>query len=206
MIESSLLRWILSALFFATTLWCARVLVLPSVRLTFRVDAMWHALMGAAMVAMIWPWGMTLPTTPQVVVFVAACGWFFARTVFRPGDHSMPRLAEAHHATMMAGMAWMVATMPSLMDSPAPGPGGGHHHALASGTSTTALTDELAAPVALTAGHLALGLVFVILSLPWLARALDLGRGSPGLRPAAVDHASHAAMSFGMGVMFLATG
>lgn len=219
MIDTPVLRWLLTLLFAATALWCARVMLLPAIRMTARVDAAWHVLMGAAMVAMAWPWGMGVPTTPQTVLFVLACAWFLGRTAFGAGHdhggaHSARRVSGVHHAAMMAAMAWMVASMPSLMGGHGTDAGGGHHHALGgggtSGMAAAAPMDMAAVPTALTVTNMALGVVFVVACLPWLARALDLGRRlpdpqSPTLGRLVADCGCHAAMSFGMGVMFLAT-
>ncbi|MBK1787642.1 DUF5134 domain-containing protein [Prauserella cavernicola] len=208
MIGSPVLAWLLTALFAATTAWCLRVL--PSLGAWARVDAGWHALMGAAMIAMIWHWGMAIPLAPQVVLFALGCLWFLSRTAAghsHSGGHTAPRGAGAHHAMMMAAMAWMVATMPELMAGSDPDSGGGHHHAL--GDAVSLSQSPASSPTALIAGHVALGLGFVALCLPWLARAFALGRHLPDPRSPApgrevADCACHGAMSFGMGVMFLA--
>ncbi|ASR35798.1 hypothetical protein BAY61_13180 [Prauserella marina] len=214
MIASPVLSWILSFLFAGTAAWCVRVLVLPSIRIPDRIDAGWHLLMSAAMIAMIWPWGMSVPAAAQAVVFTIAVGWFLGRMILDAGHpHSgghAPRAAGAHHAVMMAGMAWMAASMPALMSTSGDDSGGGHHHhAMGGGTPMAQAQDTVATPVALTVSYLALGLVFVMLCLPWLAKAFDLGRrlpdrSSPTLGRVVTDHACHALMSFGMGVMFLA--
>ncbi|TCP42629.1 uncharacterized protein DUF5134 [Tamaricihabitans halophyticus] len=216
MIDAPVLRWLLTLVFAATTLWYARVLVLPAARLAVRVDAAWHMLMSIAMVAMAWPWGMSLPTVPQTVLFGVASVWFIGRIAFhRGGDHAgtlaASRSAGVHHAAMMAAMAWMVASMPSLMSGHGSDSGGGqHHHALAGGAAIpVAEASQAAAPTALVVANVVLGAVCIIACLPWLAQAFDLGRGltgsrSPGLGRVVVDRCCHAAMTFGMGVMFLA--
>ncbi|MEU3271223.1 DUF5134 domain-containing protein [Saccharomonospora sp. NPDC006951] len=216
MIASPVLSWLLSLLFAATAAWCVRVLLLPSTRVPARIDTGWHLLMSVAMIAMIWPWGMAVPAAAQAVVFTVAAGWFLGRMFLaagHSGEHHAPRAACTHHAVMMAGMAWMAASMPALMsNSGHDSGGGGHHHAMGGGGTPMAQAahDTVGAtPVALTISCLALGLVFVALCLPWLARAFDLGRRLPDQRFPALgrvvaDHTCHALMSFGMGVMFLA--
>ncbi|OLT45934.1 hypothetical protein BJF85_18365 [Saccharomonospora sp. CUA-673] len=215
MIDAPVLRWLLTLLFVGTTLWHAAVAVLPRVRSAVRVDAVCHTLMGAAMVAMVWPWGMAVLTVPQTVLFVLACGWFLGRTVVGSGhDHAdafaVTRGAGVHHAAMMAAMAWMVASMPSLMGGHGSG-GGHHHHALGTTAAVGAEPAVLAAPAAMITANVVLGVVFVLACLPWLAQAFDLGRRlpdpqAPGLGRVVADRTCHAGMTLGMGVMFLATG
>ncbi|OQO93936.1 hypothetical protein B1813_05325 [Saccharomonospora piscinae] len=212
MIESLLLRWVLTGVFAAITVWCARVLLARPTRPAGRIDAACHVLMGLAMVAMTWPWGMTVPATPQVVLFGAACLWFASRVAFgaeRGGAHApRPRLAGTHHAVLMAGMAWMAVSMPGPLGAPGSG-SGGHHHASGGGAALMSAVAADAATTALLVGHIVLGVVFVALCLPWLARAFDLGRrlpdpGAPRLGHVVADSTCHALMSFGMGVLFLA--
>ncbi|GAA1210298.1 DUF5134 domain-containing protein [Prauserella alba] len=221
MIDAPVLRWLLTSVFAATALWYGTVMVLPRVRAAVRVDSAWHMLMGAAMVVMAWPWGMGVATTPQTVLFAVAGVWFVGRIAFGPVHHHgdtlvASRAAGVHHAVMMGAMAWMVASMPSLMGGHGSQQGGGHHHHALGGGGAAPMAavdgaDLAAAPTALVVTNIVLGVGFVIACLPWLAQAFDLGRRwpdprSPRLGRVVADRSCHAAMTFGMGVMFLAGG
>lgn len=146
---------------------------------------------------------------PQIVVFLVASLWFLAGAIIGlhgadEHGHGGSRVAHLHHTVMMAAMAWMVAVMPSLMGS-GPDDGGGHHHALASGVS--ALAPVSAGPTTASVIATVLGVVLIASCLPWLSSAFDQGR-RPGLttgaRHCALDRGCHAAMTFGMGIAFLA--
>jgi hypothetical protein len=219
MIEPTLLRWVFTVLFAATGFWSLLRATSHAQSLPDRVNALLHLAMSAAMIAMTWPWGMVLPTTPQVMVFTLATGWFLLLMVNRRlssacGDGHKPQW-HAHHALMMASMVWMIATMP--MAPATSSPHGGHHHALASSASGAQLASAAPAgpPTALFVISLVLGGYFLAASLIWISAAVDTGRralGEPGApAPAhpsvnrlALDFTCHGGMSVGMGVMVLA--
>lgn len=210
MIESSLLQWSLTALFAGTGCWNAYRLAAPGSGRAARIDALCHVLMSALMAAMLWPWGMEIPATPQIVVFLVASVWFLAGAITGlhgagESGHGGSRVAHLHHTVMMAAMAWMVAVMPSLMASGSDGDGGGHHHALTSGVSALAPASD--GPSAGSVIATVLGVLLIASCLPWLSSAFDQGR-RPGLttgaRRCALDRGCHAAMTFGMGIAFLA--
>lgn len=115
MIAASGLRWVLSLMFAVPVLYGVWRIALPGTRMTERVDHALHASMGVLMIAMAWPWGMDVPSAPQVVLFSAGALWFVMTALFRAGDRSWGKaeLAALPHVVMMGAMAWMVAAMPS---------------------------------------------------------------------------------------------
>ncbi|MYV48862.1 DUF5134 domain-containing protein [Streptomyces sp. SID2888] len=214
MIAASGLRWLLSAVFAVPLLhglWSAAAhgrTVAP------RVDHALHAVMGLFMIAMVWPWGMDLPSDPQIVLFTAGALWFACTAPLRVGSAGRARaaLAALPHVLMMGAMAWMVAVMDS--DDMAAGHGGGSgmgdmpgmHMAGSSATAAMSLTGT---GQRLTAVLLAVLLAAV--ALRELTRAFDLARTAPAVEPAAAGRngvgalgpACHAAMGLGMAVMFV---
>lgn len=72
-----------------------------------------HALLGLAMVPMVWP---AVPGWVSVAAVVPVATWFLGQVAVRR------QLADAHHAVMAACMVWMAAmpaptTMPFLPGS-----------------------------------------------------------------------------------------
>lgn len=114
MIDSVALRWILTAAFAVLGM----LYVVSSVRVgrawTQRVSGAAHVVMCAAMIAMAWPWGMDIPVRPQVAVFALAALWFLL--LARSNGTGTVRLYDLHHVVLMAAMAVMVGSMPTLMD------------------------------------------------------------------------------------------
>jgi Domain of unknown function (DUF5134) len=132
--------WALSVLFGLTGLWYAGVAahLLADRRLDETRDLMsaaLHALMSAAMIAMLWSWGTSIPTIAQVMVFTAAAAWYVSRLTLSPvpavvttpdadapdrcrpnGSHRHhdTRLGNAYHAAMMASMVWMALAMSTM--------------------------------------------------------------------------------------------
>ncbi|MER5390009.1 DUF5134 domain-containing protein [Saccharopolyspora sp. NPDC002686] len=221
MVESLLLRWILTVLFTASALWGLHRIIRAepisplSGRLTdqdrdvpgspaVRISAAWHVVMSAAMVAMCWPWGMAIPATPQLVLFAVMAVWFLALTTDLVGCTGHRRWQDAHHAVMALAMCWMLTAMPSLMSHGESGSEDVHHHSMGSGILASApdpaQENGIAVVFALLGGY------FVLTSLPWLSAAVDIGRKARTRpqREAAYEATCHAAMAAGMGVMFLA--
>ncbi|KAA5826061.1 DUF5134 domain-containing protein [Saccharopolyspora hirsuta] len=220
MVESLLLRWILTALFTASALWGLHRLVraepispvwprgvedqdvpgTPAVR----ISAAGHVVMSAAMIAMCWPWGMAIPVAPQLVVFGTMVVWFLALTANVRWCTGHRRWQQAHHAVMAAGMCWMLAAMPALMSHQPTGSDHVHHHSMGAGVLASAPGTAPASAVAVVC--LALGGYFVLTSLPWLSAAVDIGRNARTRpqRAAAYEAACHAGMAVGMGAMLLA--
>ncbi|QWF85271.1 DUF5134 domain-containing protein [Amycolatopsis sp. CA-230715] len=197
------LRWILTAVFVATGAFCGYRCLRHGTPAA-RVSDVLHVIMCAGMVAMAWPAAMTFARIPQTVLFAAAAAWFAGALILRSGDHDDHRgTAHAHHALMMAGMAWMVFMMPSAMSGmvmSAP-EHGGEHAGMAMGDGMT-MSGSAPPHVAIVAGILAV--LFLVAGTGWLARAIDLGRADhrPDLRTAGL--AAEGAMSLGMAVMALA--
>ncbi|MFD4612205.1 DUF5134 domain-containing protein [Streptomyces sp. NPDC058440] len=80
-----------------------------------RVDHALHAVMGLFMIAMVRPWGMDLPSDPQIVLFTAGALWFACAAPLRADSAGRARaaLAALPHVLMMGAMTWMVAVMDS---------------------------------------------------------------------------------------------
>ncbi|WP_269855523.1 DUF5134 domain-containing protein [Streptomyces sp. RPT161] len=230
MIAAHGLRWTLTLLFAAVTAYSAARTLRPGrahggSTVAERVTHSVHALMGLAMIAMVWPWGMRLPTTPQVVVFSLASAWFVAsallhgRWVWGSDGDGHPRLHGVPHAVMMGAMAWMLAVMP-----------GATHRSHGSGGSSGSMADMPGMDMPGSGGNampmslhgvarpiaVALLVVFVVMALWWLSRAFDTASApesaaaAPGAVPdgaqvprAALDAGCHGAMALGMAVMLL---
>ncbi|MFK0121097.1 DUF5134 domain-containing protein [Streptomyces sp. NPDC090994] len=214
MINATGLRWILTALFVLPALHALWLAARPGRTLPNRVGHLLHAVMGGAMAAMAWPWGMDLPTDPQVVLFSVAAVWFAATATLRsPATDSLRTrlLAAVPHVVMMLAMAWMAAVMDgSAMGSG--GSGGGHHDMEGMDMSATGAISVMSLTGAgqqWTAALLAV--VLTALGLLWLSQAFDRGRvvTAPGrgaavpVRAEAAEPACHGAMAVGMAVMFV---
>ncbi|AOS64204.1 DUF5134 domain-containing protein [Actinoalloteichus hymeniacidonis] len=166
-----------------------------------RVSALTHLVMCVAMIAMTWPWGMSVPATPQLVFFTLAAAWFLALAVGRmraePADglsstarrRGLPSglASQLHHSLMMAAMVWMIVIMPAAMSAPSSG-GGGHNHGLAAAGAVEAGGPVLAAVgsapgvLGLTTGVAVftglVGLYFVLASLRPIAGAVDAAQAA----------------------------
>lgn len=223
MVESLLLRWILTVAFTAAALWSLRRLVRAepistvSGRLVqagqdqdvpgnpaVRISAAWHVVMSAAMIAMCWPWGMAIPVNPQLVVFGVMAVWFLVLAAGVRWCTGHQRWQQLHHAVMAVGMFWMLAAMPALMSHGPAESGHTHHHSM--GAGVLAAAPDPAPANAVVVVSLVLGIYFVLTALPWLSTAVDIGR-SARTRPqraAAYEAVCNAAMTTGMGAMFLA--
>jgi Domain of unknown function (DUF5134) len=80
-----------------------------------------HALMGVAMIAMLWSWGSGVPIMAYVLVFTAATLWFVAEALFAARSpvtgRSGPALCAGpagnawYHALMMGSMVWMAVLL-----------------------------------------------------------------------------------------------
>ncbi|MCX2729082.1 DUF5134 domain-containing protein [Saccharopolyspora sp. NFXS83] len=221
MVESLLLSWVLTVLFAVTAAWCAYSATRPALLPRDRLSSVSHLVMSLLMIAMVWPWGMSVPATPQIVLFAATALWFAALTVLRtPCAHGYgsPRLAHSHHAVMSAAMVWMIATMPLLMLG-ASDSGGGHHHSMGTGGGSGVLAAPAAAdttPGAVVAISAVLAAFLVLSSTAWISTAVDTARhaldaadttgapADPDATRRALDSACHGAMSIGMGAMLFA--
>jgi hypothetical protein len=100
---------LLTAVFAAATTWFAANALTAGPE---RVVNAAHALMGVAMVGMLWSWGMAVPGWLEAPVLGTVAICFLRRT----GADSL------HHALTAATMTWMVAAM-STAGMPASGGG-----------------------------------------------------------------------------------
>jgi hypothetical protein len=86
-----------------------------------------HALMGVAMIAMLWSWGSGVPIMAYVLVFTAAALWFVAVALFAghspatgpivTGRCAGPAGNAWYHALMMASMVWMAVLLSATSGS-----------------------------------------------------------------------------------------
>jgi hypothetical protein len=143
-----------------------------------RVCLVAHAILCAAMVAMLWS-----PAAVRwwTLVLGGVAVWFLGLALTAPGVAR--RLASLHHAATAATMMWM--------STAAPEPKMGHAMAMpASGLAA------------------AVGGCFLVAALPWISVAAGPHRAPPvpgtGHRRRGLRAAGNAAMSIGMGVMLIA--
>jgi hypothetical protein len=136
-ISSPAAQWLLSALF-AVVIAYAVVHLGRSSSIRDKISYAIHTVMGLAMLAMVWPWGMVVPPIVQIVVFTAGALWFVSLLLFpgmgkpvdgAPGHHD-GRAKTVYHGAMMAGMVAMAVGMAEI--------GGGQ--SFPSGTVTTTAT------------------------------------------------------------------
>ncbi|MET8695264.1 DUF5134 domain-containing protein [Streptomyces bauhiniae] len=211
MINATGLSCLLTALFALPAGYGLWLTATPGRALSDRVGHALHAVMGIAMVAMVWPWGMQLPVGPQVVLFAAGALWFAGAALVRsagPGGRAARLLGAVPHVVMMAAMAWMADVMngPAMTAGSA---GAGHDMPGMDMSGTGSLSAMTLSRTAdqWTAGLLAAALL--ALGLYRLGQAFDRYRvtgsapsGVAVLRSEASDRACHAAMAVGMGLMF----
>lgn len=135
--------WLLTWLFLATGSWSLidAVLAHPDGAIG-RISCLWHALMSAAMVAMLWPWGAAVPPAVWTVLFVVGTARFAALALRRFADRADAAVPVCH-AVMSAAMVAMVWTMPAMHEAavgemrPASAVGTGHHHDALTSSGTT---------------------------------------------------------------------
>ncbi|GAB3448213.1 hypothetical protein GCM10027436_41020 [Actinophytocola sediminis] len=118
--------------------------------------------------------------------------------VFGASGHG-GRWSLGQHALMMAGMAWMLLIMPTLMTTmtvrdSASGDGHGGH-----GGDGATMTMNAPAHIAIVA--VLLSAVFLVAGIGWQARAFDAGRAQETLRLPTAALAAHGIMSLGMALM-----
>lgn len=151
-----------------------------------------HAVMAADMVAMAWPWWVSIPGAAQLVFFVFAALWYvivfvlqLSRSVTKDmlGGHSAWH--QIVHVVMMLAMVWMVAVMGDADPS-----GSGHNHsALSAGGAVSG--------VLVTAGLIVAGVILVVDSLDWVRAGKRTWAGHGG------EGAAGAVMCLGMAAMCL---
>lgn len=133
MVGSAAVRWTLSAVFALTAAYYLYGLARREERRhgpRLVVDDALHVVMGAAMITMLWSWGLAVPVMVYVLVFTSAALWFVARGLFPPtpvvvsigdppvaaGHHGFRGLAW-YHAAMMGSMVWMAVVMSVTMST-----------------------------------------------------------------------------------------
>ncbi|NUS43878.1 MAG: DUF5134 domain-containing protein [Mycobacteriaceae bacterium] len=212
MITEIVLRWVVTAMFAVSAAHCVAALRQPGG--LDRVGHCLHLLMCLAMIAMAWPFSMSWPTIPPMVLFVVAAAWFAVAAVTRGGR----RPTHAYHAVMMAAMAFMYAAMTEDL---IPGSGsvmagmdaGGGMAGMDMPGMDMGGTQMSSAPAAAAGvdwtrvGATAWVAVFAAAAVLWLYRYFAHRAAAPGAGHH--DHAAHlrvceATMAAGMAVMFAA--
>ncbi len=220
MIPTPGLRWILTVLFSVIALFSLYRVSRPGTSSWTRLIHVLHALMGVAMLVMVWPWGMNVPAVPEAVVFGLATAWFLLLTALPAGaspvapDGGHPRLHNALHATMTGAMTWMILAMPTGASAHgSAGSAGGMPGmpGMATGGSAGAMSMSLHGTPRTVAGLLCA--FFVLTGLWWLARSFDTARGADpnalrqddgsGVDDRAYDAGCHGGMALGMAIMLL---
>ncbi|HEY0532327.1 MAG TPA: DUF5134 domain-containing protein [Actinoplanes sp.] len=81
-----------------------------------RIAESLHAVMGLAMVAMLWPFGRVVPGSAWLVVFAGSAGWFAAQASRAGRQWVVP----VYFASTAAAMVWMSSAVPATpaMDMP----------------------------------------------------------------------------------------
>ena len=154
MIDHSVLRWALTAVFaVAAVLFIGRDFEHREVRIL-------HALASVAMIAMLWPVGMSIPPVLYVLVFTA-CALYLAYLALYGAGLSHP----VYHCVMMGAMAVMgLLMMPNtaLPTATAQPTSGALHAHMAGGT-----TMHMQAPGWFTAVCALLAVGFAVATLWW---------------------------------------
>jgi len=116
MVEGLAAQWGITAAFAATGSYALFRLVLSRRGFT-RIDMLLHIAMSSGMIAMTWPWGMSLAAWPQIILFALAALWFAGLGVaeqagwLRRGLLEHSAVLQYFHAVMMATMCWMLIAM-----------------------------------------------------------------------------------------------
>lgn len=206
MIAATGLRWILTALFLLPALFALRATAAPDRASADRVGHVLHAVMAAAMAAMVWPWGTDLPAGPQILVFSLGALWFAAAPRFRSPRPASPReglAAAVPHVVMMLAMAWMAAVMDGHATASG-GPGGGHDMPGMDMSGGGAAVTMSLSGAGQQGTAVLLSVVLTAFGLLWLAQAFDRARVPATPLPAAVaEPLCHAAMALGMALTFI---
>lgn len=199
-----MISWVLTIVFASTSLFHTGRLMRsgrPGLRHTVHDGS--HALMGAAMIAMLWWPRRPVLTSVSIAAFGGATLWFLY-----VGTHPQPRGRHTHHlrsaapwyhSAMMGSMVWMAVAM-ALMPSMGAGMeatisamdhGGGYPHAMAA-----------AAPVWIRAGCEIGAIGFFMAALWMVAAGLWWTATGDEMRPSAPSVASSCLMAAGMSVAF----
>jgi len=153
------LRWLLTVTITVSTAFHLHPALRPSLTQNHRITEFLHVVMGAAMVAMLWPFGRLIPASTWLVLFTGSAGWFAVRASLIPEQ----RIVTVHFASTAAAMAWMGNATP-----PMPMPDS-HIHPGQTSTVAAAYT------AAVIGGYL------IVAGLCWVLNGLRLGT----LRPTA---------------------
>lgn len=207
MIADLLLRWVVTALFVLSAAEGVFAVATGTRIWTHVVGQLLHVAMAVAMVAMAWPAGAALPTTPPMVFFLLAALWFVVLTFAQSGH----RLVNLYHGAMMLAMAWMYAVMSGgLMAQPAAGvdaaPAVGGHHGMPGMNMLDAdPTATLANPPFITGLNWLWAVGFAAATVWWLYRYFVRRKAEPS-QPAHrfLGTAAQAMMAAGMSIMFAA--
>jgi hypothetical protein len=182
------LRWLLTLALAGSTAFHLGRAVRPRLAHEHRVAESLHAVIGAAMVAMLWPFGRIVPASAWAVVFAGSTGWFAAQA----SRESRRRIVPVYFASAAAAMVWMSSAMPAAPAMDMPGmdhPAGGR--------------------AAWAAG--AIGGYLVAAGLCWLLSGLRLGALRPAPPPPRPGNGSachwpalcHGVMGVSMGLAML---
>jgi hypothetical protein len=184
MVVPESLRWILTVALAGSTVFHLGRVPRPRVHHEHRIAESLHAVMGLAMLAMLWPFGRAVPASAWLVVFAGSAGWFAAQAS-RAGKRWV---VPAYFATAAAAMVWMSGAMPAgpAMDMP------GMEHASGGRAAWAAA---------------AIGCYLVAAGVGWLLNGLRLGalRTPEAVRPAPCHWPAlcHGVMSVSMGLAML---
>ena len=118
MVVPDSLRWLLTLALTAGTVFHSGRALRPRLSHEHRIAEALHAVMGAAMVAMLWPFGRVVPGPAWLVVFAGSTGWF-AGQASRAGRRWV---VPVYFASAAAAMVWMSSAVPAghpmAMDMP----------------------------------------------------------------------------------------
>lgn len=125
LIDGLVLRWSVTILFGISIAGYAYIVLAGRERWIGTVNHLLHQVMSIAMIAMVWPVGMHLPTVGPMIFFLLASAWFVV-VAARGSCGVADRVTNGYYALMMAAMGWMYAVMNGNLPGQAgqaPGPG-----------------------------------------------------------------------------------
>jgi hypothetical protein len=116
MVVPESLRWLLTLALAGGTMFHLVRALRPRLAHEHRIAESLHAVMGVAMVAMLWPFGRVVPVSAWLVVFAGSTGWF-AGQASRAGRRWV---VPVYFTSAAAAMVWMSSAMPAApaMDMP----------------------------------------------------------------------------------------
>jgi hypothetical protein len=181
MIADVALRWVVTVLFALSIAECAHALAAHHGAWPARVNHTLHLVMSMAMIVMVWPFGMNLPTFPPMVFFVLAALWF-AGLGAAVSTKVRDRLVNAYHAVMMAAMAWMYAVMNGhvLSGNAAPPPNHPGMNMPGMDMAADEATTATGQPGWITTVDGLLVIVFAVATIYWVYRYVAVRRTESG--------------------------